>query len=412
MQINRRHFLRETTALASAAGLSTSAGTAGAAASGGFADLRKDFHLREGQTYLNSARHYPLNVHSVRAIEAYVDHMKQDPADESERRRLHEVKTKFANLINAKPNEICFTPGTMAGEMILMDGLRLENTGYNVVTNDLSYSASLYNYSKRAQHGLDLRIVKHGDWQTDLGAVERAVDDKTRLLSVAMVSNMNGYVEDVKALSDVVHARGGYLYTDIIQCAGSVPIDVRAMGIDFAACSMYKFLMGVHGFGFLYIREDLQGSVIKSTEMHGGVSLNYRPWVGEPDPSKDEIIIGEREGAARFEVGAPPFVSYAAAEASLELIESLGVERIQAHAVKLIRRLRKGMAEIGFPAVTPDENGSSIISFRVNDPQVAQSKLEAADVVVTMIPAYKLMRVSMSVFTTNEDLDRLLEAVS
>ena len=411
MQINRRHFLRETTALASTAGLSTSAVTA-RAASRGFANLRNDFHLREGQTYLNSARHYPLNIHSVQAIEAYMDHMKQDPADESERRRLHEVKTKFANLINAKPNEICFTPGTMAGEMILMGGLRLENTGYNVVTNDLPYSASLYNYSKRAQHGLDLRIVKHGDWRTDLGAVERAVDNKTRLLSVAMVSNMNGYVEDVKALGDLVHAHGGYLYADIIQCAGSVPIDVQAMGIDFAACSMYKFLMGVHGFGFLYIREDLQGKVIKSTEMHGGVRLNYRPWVDEPDPSKDEIIIGERRGAARFEVGAPPFVSYAAAEASLELIESLGVEKIQAHAVKLIRRLRMGMAEIGFPSVTPDENGSSIVSFLVNDPQAVQNKLDRANVVVTMIPAYKLMRVSMSVFTTNEDLDRLMEAVS
>ena len=412
MQINRRRFLTKTTALASAAGLSAPAGTARAAASPGFANLRNDFHLREGQTYLNSARHYPLNVHSVQAMQAYIDHMKQDPADESERRRLHDVKTRFATLINAKPSEICFTPGTMAGEMILMDGLRLESTEYNVVTNDLPYSASLYNYSKRAQHGLDLRVVKLHDWQTDLGAVERAIDNKTRLLSVAMVSNMNGYVEDVKALGNLVHAHGGYLYADIIQCAGSVPIDVRAMGIDFAACSMYKFLMGVHGFGFLYIREDLQGSVIKSTEMHGGVRLNYRPWVDEPDPSRDEIILGERKGAARFEVGAPPFVSYAAAEASLKLIERLGVKSIQAHAMKLIGRLRTDMAEIGFPTVTPEGNGSSIISFRVKDPEAVQKKLKRANVIVTIIPAYRLMRVSMSVFSTNEDLDRLLEAVS
>ncbi len=74
MQINRRRFLTETTALASAAGLSAPAGTARAAASPGFANLRNDFHLREGQTYLNSARHYPLNVHSVQAMQAYIDH--------------------------------------------------------------------------------------------------------------------------------------------------------------------------------------------------------------------------------------------------------------------------------------------------------------------------------------------------
>ena len=409
MKVHRRTFLRGATGLAATlSGVKT-----GSAASGAtdFSTLRQDFHLRPGQTYLNSARHYPLNVHAERALRSYLEHMKRDPADESERRRLHGVKSRFAKLINAKPSEIAFTPGTMAGEMILMDGLGLENSGYNLVTNDLPYSASLYNYSQRKKHGLDLRIVKHSNWRTDLRQVERAVDNKTRLISVAMVSNMNGYVEDVKALSDLAHAHGGYLYADIIQCAGSVPIDVRAMGIDFAACSMYKFLMGIHGFGFLYIREDLQGSVVKSTAMHGGVRLNYRPWVEEPEAGKPAIIIGDRKGAGRFEVGAPPFVSYAAAEASLKLIERLGVENIQAHARTRIDRLRREMAAIGYSTVTPEGNGSSIISFRVKDPETTQKKLERASVIVTMIAQYKLMRVSISVFTTDADLDQLVNAL-
>ena len=410
MSIDRRGFLREATGLASAAALAAADNVEAAPAD--FSKLRGHFYLREGQIYLNSARHYPLNVYAARAARGYLDHMIADPADETERRRLHDIKARFARLINAKPSEICFTPGTMAGEMIMMDGLRLENTGYNIVTNDLPYSASLYNYSQRKKHGLDLRIARHKDWRTNMKAVEDVVDNKTRLISVALVSNMNGYLEDAKALSDLAHAHGGYLYADVIQCVGAVPIDVRAMGIDFAACSMYKFLMGIHGFGFLYIREDLQGSVIKSTEMHGGVSLNYRPWVDNPDPSKDEVIVGEGKGAARFEVGAPPFVSYAAAEASLKLIERLGVETIQAHAMKRIARLRKDMAAIGYPTVTPEGNGSSIISFRVKDPEAVTKKLEGANVVATMIAPYKLLRVSMSVFTTDDDLDQLLNALS
>ena len=410
MGIDRRGFLIEATGLASATALAAADSVPAVPAD--FSKLRGLFYLREGQTYLNSARHYPLNVYATRAARSYLDHMIADPADETERRRLHDIKERFARLINAKPAEICFTPGTMAGEMIMMDGLRLENSGYNVVTNDLPYSASLHNYSQRKTHGLDLRIAKHKDWETNMTALEDVVDNKTRLLSVALVSNMNGYLEDAKALSDLAHAHGAYLYTDIIQCVGSAPIDVRAMGIDFAACSMYKFLMGMHGFGFLYIREDLQGSVIKSTEMHGGVSLNYRPWVDTPDPSKDEVIVGEDKGARRFEVGAPPFVSYAAAEASLKLIEGLGVANIQSHAMKRIGRLRKDMASIGYPNVTPEGNGSSIISFRVKDPAAVTKKLEAANVVATMIAKYKLLRVSISVFTTDDDLDQLLNALS
>ena len=105
-------------------------------------------------------------------------------------------------------------------------------------------------------------------------------------------------------------------------------------------------------------------------------------------------------------------MTYAAAEASLKLIEQLGVGNIQAHAMKRIARLRKDMAAIGYPTVTPEGNGSSIISFRVKDPEAVTKKLERANVVATMISRYKLLRVSMSVFTTDDDLDQLLNALS
>jgi selenocysteine lyase/cysteine desulfurase len=61
--------------------------------------------------------------------------------------------------------------------------------------------------------------------------------------------------------------------------------------------------------------------------------------------------------------------------------------------------------------VTPEGNGSSIISFRVRDPEATQKKLERASVIVTMITQYKLMRVSISVFTTDADLDQLVNAL-
>ena len=181
MSIDRRGFLREATGLASAAALAAADNVEAAPAD--FSKLRGHFYLREGQTYLNTARHYPLNVYAARAARGYLDHMIADPADESERRRLHDIKARFARLINAKPSEICFTPGTMAGEMIMMDGLRLENTGYNVVTNDLPYSASLYNYSQRQKHGLDLRIAKHRDWRTNMKAVEDVNFAQKKVLS-------------------------------------------------------------------------------------------------------------------------------------------------------------------------------------------------------------------------------------
>ena len=73
----------------------------------------------------------------------------------------------------------------------------------------------------------------------------------------------NGFQHDLKAVCDLAHAHGAYVYADIIQAAGAVPIDVRASGVDFAAAATYKWLMGDFGLGFLYVREDLLDAVIQ-----------------------------------------------------------------------------------------------------------------------------------------------------
>ncbi len=73
--------------------------------------------------------------------------------------------------------------------------------------------------------------------------MERVVDSNTRLVSMALISNVNGYLHDVKAISDLAHTHGAYVYADVIQAAGNTPIDVKAIGLDLCACSSYKWLM-------------------------------------------------------------------------------------------------------------------------------------------------------------------------
>src|SRR3989442_3867597 len=153
----------------------------------------------------------------------------------------------FARLINAKPGEIAFTGSTTIGENTLVNGMDLR--GANVVTNDLHYSTSISDYLTR-QHlqGLDVRIIRNRDWAIDIRDMERAVDAKTGLIAISLVSSVNGHLEDIKALSALAHSHGAYLYADIIQGCGAIPIDVKAMGIDMASCAMYKSLMADHAF--------------------------------------------------------------------------------------------------------------------------------------------------------------------
>ena len=78
-------------------------------------------------------------------------------------------------------------------------------------------------FKELEKKGVELRIIKHRDWAIDVKDMDRAIDKNTRLVSLAMVSNVNGFMHDVKAVSDIAHARGAYVFADIIQAVGAVP---------------------------------------------------------------------------------------------------------------------------------------------------------------------------------------------
>ena len=150
--------------------------------------------------------------------------------------KQEELKKKFGALINASSNEIAFTANTTDGENIVVMGLELaKQKGSNIVIDELHFTSSLYMYKELEKKGVQLRIVKHKNWAIDPEDMAKAIDKNTRLVSMALVSNVNGFMHDAKAVSAIAHARGALVFADIIQGVGAVPIDVKALGIDFAA---------------------------------------------------------------------------------------------------------------------------------------------------------------------------------
>jgi selenocysteine lyase/cysteine desulfurase len=375
--------------------------------------IRADFPRTRTAAYFDNASCHPISVQSAAALHRFIEwntHEVGEPWWPRWSEPRERAKALFASLINAKPNEIAFIRSTIEAESNLLNGMDIQATGGNVVTNDLHYSPALYNYQMRRKAGLDVRFVKHRGWKIDPRDMERAMDAKTRLVAIALVSNVNGHLEDVKAISEMAHARGALVYADIIQCAGAIPIDVKAMGIDLAACSTYKWLMGLKGFGFAYIREDLQGAVVKPTQHSGGVRFNYAPWTTTPD-SAEEIAFQPVDGPSRYEVSYPSCAGVVCALESLEYIRQLGIPNIRAHVRGLTERLSKELPKIGYSSITPPGNESPILAFECKDPAGTLAKTRKADVHVAMRFGNK-MRIAPSVFNNREDVDRLLGALS
>ena len=387
-----------------------------------FAVVRNDFPRARTAAYFDNASSHPLSVHSAAALHRYVDWVAHEvgepwwppwaaPRDES--------KCLFAKLINASPEDIAFARSAVEAESNLLNGMQEHLAGGNIVTHDLHYGASLYNYKMREKASAhscvgdddSLRIVKHRDWQINYHDMERAIDHNTKLVSITLVSNVNGYLSDVKAISDLAHAHGAYLYVDIIQGVGAVPVDVEAMGIDFAACSTFKWLMGVKGFGFLYVRSDLQETVVKPTQHCGGLGFNYAPWVEAPDPDIAEYTFTPTPGPTCYEVSYPSYEGAICAQESLKYIHRLGVHNIRNHVRTLTDRLMEELPSLGYPAITPKGNESPIVTFAAPDPAETMAKLRNAGVHVAMRHGNK-MRISPSVYNNQEDVSRLLEALA
>ncbi len=417
--MNRREFLVGAGSLTIAA-KPLFASTQTAARPGVFPpSVRADFPSVLKETYLNSASMHPVGTFTAEAIKKVVDYRLYGAGGggaDFNAKAQEELKAKFGALINAKASEIAYTANTSDGENIVVLGLMGELLGEhpstrvtsaasgtsrslrtNVVIDELHFTTSLYMYKELEKKGVELRIVKHKNWAIDPEDMSKAIDKNTKLVSMAMVSNVNGFMHDVKTVAAIAHSRGAHVFADIIQAVGAVLVDVKALGIDFASSGTYKWLMGERGIGFLYVREDLQGTILPTTRYgHRQVSnFNREKLTWEPMP-----------GAARYETGGIPVMMAAGVNAGIDYVNKLGVANIRTHATQLTDRLQKELPPLGYKPLTPMGTGTPIVAFELKDAAATSKLLQQGHIAATVIGNENRIRLAVSVFNNHDDIDK------
>ena len=362
--------------------------------------VRADFPSVLRETYLNSAAIHPVGTFAADAIKQLADYRLYGPGEgrsDFGAAKQDELKRKFGALVNASAAEIAYIANTTDGENIVIMGLDLARRRGNIVIDELHFTSSLYMYKELEKKGVQLRIVKHKNWAIDPEDMAKAIDTNTKLVSLALVSNVNGFMHDARAVSAIAHARGAYVYADIIQAVGAVPLDLKALGIDFASAGTYKWLMGERGLGFLYVREDLQGTALPTTRYgHRQVTnFNRATLSWEPLP-----------GAAKYESGGIPVMMAACVDAGINYVNKLGIPNIRAHAKQLTDRLQNELPPLGYKPLTPMGTETPTVAFEVKDAAATTKLLQAGKVVGTVIGNENRLRLAVSVFNTHEDIDR------
>jgi len=383
---------------------------------------KADFTIEEGYTYINAAYTHPIPKVALETVRQAAERRATLRAPTAGARRESEnrnpdPKALFAEIIGAKTSEIAYVPSTSFGENLVVQSLDLhQNFDGNVVSDGLHFEGALMHLLELKKRGLDVRIVQPTrEFRIDMKDLEKVVDQRTRLIEVSSVAMYNGFQHDLKAVADLAHAHGAYVYADIIHSAGAGPFDIRATGVDFAACSSFKWLMGDFGMGFLYAREEvldkLNRPVIGYYEA-GDLDAFYPPNLpaGEYQPVAYKMGHGS---SSLFEPGTlGGGTNTALIAASLNYIKSLGLANIQAHRAPLLRKLQQEVPRFGFTPVTPSESTGGNVTFAKKGVYQTDLPKRLESMKINIRFSRHWIRLSPSVYNDMADVDRFLEALS
>jgi selenocysteine lyase/cysteine desulfurase len=365
-------------------------------------------------TWLDSGSTHPMSLGAKAALEEYLRIRTQGGSQPgysmSDKERT--VIERFGQLIGADPAELCFVQSTTMGENLVLQALGIPGTGGRIVTDALHFFGSHYTYGELAKAGMEvvtLPMTEEG--RVDLAGYEAAVNRDTKLVAISQVSTINGFEHDLKRIAEIAHAAGVPVFADIVHGAGAVPTDLRASGVDFAATSSYKWLMGDFGLAFLYARRESQQRL-------------HRPWWGyhqlaafkshvypHDEPGSTVATYEPRKDAeGLFAMGTTSWTGVVHLEHSLGWLLDVGVPAIQAWRQPMIDVVQRELRRRGYEPLTPLSSRTPMVAFALKDARAKLAEsLRAAKVRISL--SQHRFRVSIGVFNDMTDVDRLLEAL-
>jgi kynureninase len=309
-----------------------------------------------------------------------------------------EVGNQIGALIGAAPGETSVHQNVTTTQAIIASCFDFTGPRNKVVLVDVEFPSIQYFYAEQARRGVRIVTAKSEDGiRVPLGKLLAAIDEQTLLVPISYVLYRSGCILDARAIIERAHQVGASVVLDVFQATGTVPLDVRALGVDFAVGGVLKWLCGGPGVAYLYVREDLHRRLAPSFT---GWFAHRRPFAFEPPP------IARREDAFRFLHGTTQIPALYACRPGLEIIRQAGVAGIRAKSQRQTERLLDLAMTRGWQVNTPQdpaERGGTV-SIDCPHAEAVSRELLAREVLVDYRPGAGI-RMSPHFYTRDEELD-------
>ena len=331
---------------------------------------------------------------------------------------------RSASMIHAEPEEVTNIYRVMtASNLIINDFLKWEQ-GDNVVFTDLDYPSIPYIFKDLAERrGVELRRVENVEGEILLPDMEKAIDDRTKLVSVNHTMCWCGFTYDVRVVSDIAHEHGALVLDDAIQSVGAIDVNVKRDDVDFMLTGSYKWQCGPEGAGIFYVKQehiDAWDPEFRNyiwSDLPDGIPFSHR--------DHDNLTSWNhplKPIATKYDMGICVTPILFGWNETLKFYERLGIKNIEkkvrANGDYCVERLN----EIGCKVLTPEDpkKRHGLVMYTTGDYELDAKSYSLFNSEWSGDKPIKLchrgiggvvgLRISNHFFNTREDIDYLVEA--
>lgn len=361
-------------------------------------------HIKYGLIYLNHASTGPMSAKVLETINKLLKEKSETKIDDykSFLKVQDETKQILGKYINAKPDRLAFVDNTSTGINILASGIKWQK-GDHILLNDIEFPANVYPFINLKKFGVDVEFVKSENGIVSADDIIRKVNERTKLISVSFVQFISGYRIDLEKLGKFCKTNEIILSVDAIQGIGALNLDVEKMNIDFISCGTQKWLMGLQGLGFIFVRDSLQQKLEPANI--GWLSVENAWHLLDFDMKL-------KQSANVFQGGTLNTLGIYAFNASLKLLQEFGFGKIENSVISNTIYLHKKLNELGIkPLLNGLESGflSGITSFKLDEGEELINYLENKKIVCSFREGY--LRLAPHFYNTQNEIDYLIEAI-
>jgi kynureninase len=315
-----------------------------------------------------------------------------------------ELGNLLAGIIGAEPGSVAMFENVTLAQAVALSAIDFTPERRRLVCTAEDFPSVLYLYEGLARRGAEVvRVGARDGHRIEEADVVAAIDERTALVAISQVLFRTSRVLDLGPIVARAHAVGARVLIDAYQAVGTLPVDVRALGVDFLTGGSVKWLCGGPGAGYLYCDPRVAPGLEPAIT---GWFAHERPFDFDPGP------IRRHPGARRFWTGTPGIPSFAAARPGYEIVARIGVPAIREKSLRQTERMIGLADEYGLRVASPREAGQrgGTVVLDVPHAEQACAALLASDVLLDHRPGVGL-RLAPHFYTHDDEVDRVMRRV-